>query len=136
LIVGVAAFASAMFLCERTRGQNVYSLNAGSFLNINATFTGPNSLTYHEWGVVSPSYGYYGIEQGSHHPEGTPEPNFQFTAIHFGSHNLRVRTPECLIVNRRRVTVATSALLASAGLASFICFRRSRPCAIEPGRNS
>jgi hypothetical protein len=128
LILGVATFASAMLQCEHTRGQNVYSLNIVSYCNV----PGPFILIDHQCGVFSAPAGYYGIQQGRVLSGATPEPDFKFTAFHFGSHSFRVRTPECLIANRRPVTTAAAGLLALTVFASILYFVRFRPVAVEP----
>src|SRR6476659_9003121 len=110
LILGVAAFASAMLVTDTSRGQNVYSLNVGSFLNV-VPYSGTSYTPSQQWGV-STSKDFYGVDQGYEvvwyrgiRGEQTP-----YTRISLGAHNLPIRTPEYFIANRRRLITAAAGL--------------------------
>jgi hypothetical protein len=131
-ILGMAAMASAVLLSEGAFGQHVYSLNI---------CTGPipmSSVIYtsdHQWGMDSSTGWFYGVTQGHQCRLDGKEPTTYSTTIWFGEHTLIMRMPECLLVNRRRLVIGSSALLATSGLASLVYFRRSRQAISGSNRN-
>jgi hypothetical protein len=115
-----------MVFSERTRGQNVYSLN------IVSGPTGPHHAIYNEWcGGRPPNH--FGIEQGRDF--GYPAPEGQYTSFYLGSYKprFRIRTPDFLIASPRRLNIASAGLITAAGLGVFLYFRRARSAASEQG---
>jgi hypothetical protein len=128
LILGVAAFASAMLVTDTIRGQNVYSSNVGSFLNV-VPYSGTNYAASGQWGV-STSNNFYGVDQGyevvwyqGFRGEQTP-----YTRILLGTHTFPVRTPEYFLANRRRLITAAAGLSFLTALAAVRYFSRPTSC--------